>query len=325
MKTLMENICAVLVIIILLPYVFTVLFQGNHIQSGYSQTDGIQEWKQTENSRYIIREDADHEQITIEEYVAGAVAASIPITYERETLKAQAVIVRTHIMLMMDGRESAAEKELSLSYMDVGEMQDVWGYQEFTQNYEKLTEAVKATEGQVLTYADELIYPPFHAVSAGKTRNGNEIAGRQVYPYLLSVDSSMDLESEDFLKIEYYERSELISKLRTYDETIVLNKTAADEINLNYECENHYVKTVQFKDSQVSMTGEQFRDLFDLNSTCFSVEDYEGAFRIVTKGLGHGIGFSEYGANQMARQGSSYETLLQYYYSGVTLKSMNNL
>ena len=324
MKTLMENICAVLMIIILLPYVFTVLFQGNQLKNGIVREHT--EWEsEQENSRGWVVRKGGEDRMAVEEYVTGAVVASIPAFYESETLKAQAVIIRTYILLALQGQDTIQEEELKLTYLDAGELQTIWGYREFTGLYEKLTDAVKATEGQVLVYQGELIYPPFHAVSAGRTRSGNEIAGRQVYPYLVSVDSSMDLESEDFLKIEYYERSELTARLRTLDETIILNGNAAEEIEIEREKDSDYVKNVSFENGRVTMTGEQFRELFGLNSTCFSVEDYEGKFRIVTKGLGHGIGFSEYGANQMARQGSTFKTLLQYYFSGVSLKTMNNL
>lgn len=323
MKTLMENICAVLVIVILLPYVFTVLFQGNHLQSDFTRAGVEQEAGEENGSGWILQGGENGERIALEEYVTGAVAASIPITYESETLKAQAVIIRTHIMLVKGERDTVSEEELKLSYLDVGEMQTIWGYQGFSEQYQKLTAAVEATEGQVLLYGDELIYPPFHAVSAGVTRSGNDIAGKQVYPYLLSVDSSMDLESEDFLKIEYYEKSQFLNQLRTYDKTITLNRTAAEEIEIEREADSNYVKSISFKNSQVTMTGEQYRKLFALNSTCFFIEDYEDDIRIVTKGLGHGIGFSEFGANQMARQGSTYETLLQYYFSGVSLRKIN--
>lgn len=321
MKTLMENICAILIIIILLPYVFTVLFQGNQLESGQLQQESAAVAKQDRQERWILRSvDDTEERLSIEEYVIGVVAAGMPVAYEKETLKAQAVIARTHIMLNMGEKDAVNEEELNQKYMSVGDMQAAWGYQTFTENYKKLEEAVKATEGQVILYQDKLIYPPFHAVSAGRTKNGNEIAGKQIYPYLLSVDSGMDLQSEDYLKILYCERSSFVQKLRLYGEEITFtNENVTEEIEIRCDEDSDYVKSVYFKNGQYTMTGEQFRDLFELNSTCFSIEDYEGNIRIVTKGLGHGIGFSEYGANQMAKQGSTYETLLSHYYSGTKI------
>lgn len=278
----------------------------------------------TAGKRWIVMDEEDAGKIELEEYIPGAVAACTPITYETETLKAQAVILRTHILLMMGERQSITEKELKLNHMNPTEMQTAWGYQEFAEQYEKIKSAVQATYGQVVLYQNELIYPPFHAVSAGKTRNGNEIAGKQVYPYLQSVDSSQDLESEEYLKIEYYERSEFVNLLRTYDETIVLEgESLENAIRIEREDESGYVKNILLNNGQIKISGEEFRNLLELNSTCFYIEDYEGNIRIVTKGLGHGIGFSEYGANQMAKQGSSYDIILQYYYKGTKIGTIN--
>lgn len=314
MKTLVETICAMLVITILLPYVATVLFQGNGVQMDMHEDH--------ESSRWIICGESKPEREELEEYVIGAVAASVPVTYEPEALKAQAIVIRTHILLLMKEKETISEQELKIDYMDIAAMQATWGYQSFAENYEKLRKAVEETRHQVLFYKGELIYPPFHAVSAGRTRNGNAVAGKQVYPYLQSVDSSMDLESEDYLKIEYYNHADFISRLRQLNEKIVMNQMdEKSKPELVRDEDSEYVKELWFHEDDIHISGEQFRELFHLNSTCFYIEEFEENIRIVTKGLGHGIGLSLFGANQMAKQGSSCETILQYYFSGINIHS----
>ena len=55
----------------------------------------------------------------------------------------------------------------------------------------------------------------------------------------------------------------------------------------------------------------------------FSDEEYEGEIRIMTKGLGHGLGLSMYGAVELAKNGKSYQEILKHYYTGVEISQMD--
>lgn len=83
-----------------------------------------------------------------------------------------------------------------------------------------------------------------------------------------------------------------------------------------------YVLTMQLPGQKI--TGEDFKEVFSLNSTCFSVKEVDGQVRIVTKGYGQGYGMSQFGANEMAKDGSSYEQILKYYYDGIEIQRKGN-
>ena len=166
-------------------------------------------------------------------------------------------------------------------------------------------------EKDLSKYQGQEIEAPYFAVSAEKTR-GTEL------PYLKSAESIWDITSEDFLKVEFYDAGELVDTCnQAFPEA---GLTAEDWVNtlvVTEREESGYVKTIQVGNSSVS--GEEFRKAFSLNSACFYIREIDGRVRIVTKGLGHGYGLSIYGANEMAKEGKTYQEILSYYYSGIEI------
>ena len=116
--------------------------------------------------------------------------------------------------------------------------------------------------------------------------------------------------------MEFYDAGELVDTCnQAFPEA---GLTAEDWVNtlvVTEREESGYVKTIQVGNSSVS--GEEFRKAFSLNSACFYIREIDGRVRIVTKGLGHGYGLSIYGANEMAKEGKTYQEILSYYYSGI--------
>lgn len=272
--------------------------------------------ERTCGKQIVLNQAGQTEKMDVEIYIAGVVAATVPIEYTDEALKAQAVIARTHILQTMHEKDVIEANQLNQDYKSMEELQNIWGYAVFQRNYERIKQAVTATYGQVLTYKGKIIYAPFHAVSAGKTRSGNAIAKKNVYPYLQSVDSKKDVESQDFLNIKYFEKSEFIEKLSDREKKLQVSSNAVlSGISILREHPTDYVKHISFEDFDVILNGEEIREMFDLNSACFTMDEFEGKVRFITKGLGHGIGLSQYGANQMAAEQKTYQEILRYYYT----------
>lgn len=276
MKEKIKMILCLCLIIAGLPILMTLVFQGDEI---LLDTDSNE-----------IQHKSSHPDE--EEKVAALVsilARDIPVTYEEEAIRAQAVIVRTNYEYALS-QGKAPETGLS---------------------YQKLENCLIDTEGEVLTYQGQEIEAPYFAVSAEKTR-GTEL------PYLKSAESIWDITSEDFLKVEFYDAGELVDTCnQAFPEA---GLTAEDWVNtlvVTEREESGYVKTIQVGNSSVS--GEEFRKAFSLNSACFYIREIDGRVRIVTKGLGHGYGLSIYGANEMAKEGKTYQEILSYYYSGIEI------
>ncbi len=292
------------------PYIVTLLFQGNAADVDSKRTEELTQ------EDLPLTVDMAGQEIEVEEYLAGIVAREIPLDREPEAVKAQAVIARTELL-------NAAEHEEELpESMSREEMLTLWGQDGFEKNYQRLEEALEATEGEVLTYKKELIQTAFHAVSAGKTRNAEEAFGNSL-PYLESVESDMDIPSRDFLKVIFLEKKELTDKLnQACPDTGITEENVTDLLSVSKRDSSGYALEIQA--GEKTITGEEFRACLDLNSACCYIKEVEGKVRIVTKGLGHGLGLSQYGANVMAEGGSDYQEILQYYYKNVEITKENS-
>lgn len=292
MKEKIKMILCLCLIIAGLPILMTLVFQGDEI---LLDTDS------NEMQHKSSHPDEEEKMAAL----VSILARDIPVTYEEEAIRAQAVIVRTNYEYALS-QGKAPETGLS-----VAEQTKLFGNENYNRYYQKLENCLIDTEGEVLTYQGQEIEAPYFAVSAEKTR-GTEL------PYLKSAESIWDITSEDFLKVEFYDAGELVDTCnQAFPEA---GLTAEDWVNtlvVTEREESGYVKTIQVGNSSVS--GEEFRKAFSLNSGCFYIREIDGRVRIVTKGLGHGYGLSIYGANEMAKEGKTYQEILSYYYSGIEI------
>lgn len=274
---------SIFIILILLPYVAVVFRTGN-----------------------MRGQDQPNSEINLEDYIAGILPGQMQISYQEEALKAQAIIIRTNLLKQSmeyyhtDNLKEAAEaiqeedlKAMGFTYSSPEDLEKLWGYEQWKEYETKLSEAVWATEGQILAIEGRPIELPYHAVSAGKTRNG-KILGEE-YSYLPPVDCPKDVEAADYMDIQFLELS-IFPEIMEKDEAGYVTKLRMGEEVL---------------------TGEEFRSRYSLNSSCFTLDDTEKGIRIVTKGLGHGLGLSMYQANRFAAEGQTYLEILHYFYKNV--------
>lgn len=298
------------VLIVAAPYIITLLFQGNAEDTDSKKTELL-----TQEDLPLTVE-MDGQELEVEEYLAGIVAQQVPLSNQSEAIKAQAVIARTELLRAVEHQEEMPES------MSREEMLTLWGQDGFEKNYQVLEEALEATEGEVLTCEGELIQPAFHAVSSGKTRASEEALGNKL-SYLDSVESDMDIPSHDYLKVIFLEKNEFVEKLnQACPDAGLTVDTVMEQVSVSNRDSSDYALTIQVGDK--SMTGEEFRSCLNLNSSCCYIKEVEEKVRIVTKGLGHGLGLSQYGANAMAEEGSSYRDILQYYYKNIEITKESN-
>ncbi len=301
-----KTFLAVCVLILAAPYIVTLLFQGSETSTEAGKGEPVIEEK------FLSQENSDKNKLDEEEYLAGIVAEEISLDSQPEAIKAQAVIARTLLAGALEREEELPES------MSREEMLSLWGQDGFEQNYRVLESALTATEGEILVWEDAPIQAAFHAVSAGKTRDAKDALGTEI-SYLKSVDSSMDIPSHDYLNVSFMEKKDLADRLNeSFPDAGLTAEGVVSEIVVAKRDAGEYVLEVEA--GKHTMTGEEFRDCLNLNSACFSLKEVEGQVRIVTKGMGHGLGLSQYGANEMAKAGSDYIEILQYYYKDVELK-----
>lgn len=319
----------VLLFMILLPYVCTTFMGGVHSY----------EVKDCDSPIVVIREtEMGTERMPMEEYLVGALAASTEPTYETEALKAQAVVLRTMVYKQHQDRNNKSTDEvhadeLQQAYMTPGRMKEYWGA-DFELYYDRLHTAVQETQGCSIQYADIAVDTPYFLLSAGRTRDGNEAFGSADYPQLQAVESSVDVMAQNYMCRYTYDKSKFMKSLeQVFDEykeisgaqTISENETTEKqgqplriaELTLQRDS-SQYVLTVRIGDR--SVPGEFFRECFRLNSACFTIEEKKAAVEIVTKGIGHGVGMSQHGANEMAKAGADFMTILQHYFTNIQIQ-----
>lgn len=208
------------------------------------------------------------------------------------TLELMAVLYRTECVRDPEGRlESEALTEA------------------YGETYERIFQAVERTQGQVVAIQGEYRELPYHAVSAGSTRKG-EILGEE-FSYVSAVDCPDDLKSDAFLQICYLTNEELAETLGYADPGEEPSETLAGEIVLERDSAEYVINVVY---GEKSWTGENFRSLLHLPSSCFWLEPSEGKVRITVKGSGHGFGISLYTADCMVRDGADYMEIIQKFY-----------
>ena len=219
--------------------------------------------------------------------------------YEPETVKAQAVIARSELY--------RRKKEESLfSILQDKETTTKLQWLEKTEKLQLYGEAVEETKNQVLTWEGQLKIVPYHKVSNGQTRDGAEVFHSSEYEYLQSVDSSQDLAAPDYINSTYISLSQLPRKL------ILKERDSAGYV------------TVLDIDGQY-LDGEDFRLGLHLASADFSVQKMGKAVRFLCKGKGHGLGFSQYGANEMAKAGNSWKEILAAYFPKMEIQNINDV
>ena len=215
--------------------------------------------------------------------------------YELQTIEAQAVIARSNLFRKFSEEES----RLSIFREIEKGIKSRWKWWISDQIYEK---AVENTTGKVLLADGKWTIVPYHEKSAGMTRDGKTVLGNSEYGYLQSVDSSADREAPDYFSSTY------ISERRLPKELKIKERDSAG-----------YVISLQ-ADNKI-LEGETFALGLGLASSAFSIQKTGSRVRFLCRGRGHGLGFSQYGGNELAKAGATWEEILEKYFPEMEITS----
>lgn len=263
-----KRICAILIIIVLLPYIITIFINGKGQE---------------------VQNKSSAEEEALKAHCIGILASEVSSDYEEEMLKVQALLVRTTVYKEVEEKgNSIFEQE---GFGKTGDVDRSW--------YQKLEKIWDETTGEVIMYQDKLALVPFHQVSNGKTRVGAEVLGSEEYPYLKMIECPKDVEAENQMVSKFIHVKG--AKVEKYDSA-------------------GYALIVKAGEETVS--GESFRDTYGLASSCFELQEFQENTRVITKGLGHGLGLSQYTANEMAKEGKTYKEILQFFFEGTEIKEV---
>ncbi len=243
----------------------------------------------------------------LSEFLEGVVSCEMPALFMEEALKSGVIAARTFYLYNHTNNENYIPTSGGQCYITKEELKTKWGnkYEEYLS---KIKKVVKETKNEVIVYNDEVIEAFYFSMSNGYTEDASNVFNISK-PYLVSVSSIYDKDINNNFKEYSVDLSRFKSVLGLEEESIVINNIIRNQSNrilkicVNLKC----------------YTGVEFRKLFGLRSTDFDVNIENDTVSFVTRGYGHGVGMSQYGANEMAKLGYNYKEILKYYYKGTEI------
>lgn len=250
----------------------------------------------------------------LENYVIGVVAAEMPASFSDEALKAQAIASRTYAYYKMKnatGNYDVISDISNQAYITTDQMKEKW-QEDYNLYYEKVKNAVEKTKNEIMTYNGEIIESFYFAMSNGYTENVGAVFQEDL-PYLESVESKWDNESLNNYEVNtQVSTEEFCQKLNISCTNIVINNQIYDNTG----------RTSEIVINSTTFSGTEFRKLLNLRSTDFKIIIDNNIVNIKTKGYGHGVGMSQYGANGMAKEGYDCYEILKYFYKGIKIEKI---
>lgn len=332
---MLKGICCfviyILSVVLFIPVTTVIIFDKIGINEKYTINNNIEENEEnveeeiindiefnTTNNINSKNNNQNFETNELEEYIVGVVAAEMPVSFEEEALKAQAIAARTYAYKRIDNiNEKVNYKEIGQAYNSIEEMKAKWG-SNFDVYYNKIKNAVYETKGMIMTYEDEPIEAVFHSTSAGITEVSENIWGRNL-PYIQSVDSKVDENAPNFIYTTKIENSTIINEISKKFSNIEKNNIIKT-FEIKKRSDAGYVLEVEVCGEIIS--GRDIRTMFNLRSTNFTIKKNNDSIEFTTKGYGHGAGMSQYGANFMAQNGKNYIEILNHYYKDILIKNI---
>lgn len=262
------------------------------------------------------------DNVPLDDYIIGVVASEMPAQYELEALKAQALSARTYIIKhLLNGDQLSAPDGADVTdtvmhqvYKSPAELEKLWGA-DYQWKMERIQEAVQATSDQIITYDGAPITAAFFSTSNGYTENSEDY-WQNPFPYLKSVESPWDHKSPKFhaqktFTIAQFEQA-LGVKVSGNEVGKILTRTTGNRVN-------------QVEVGGKAFSGRDIRELLNLNSSDFTWKRNGNQIVINTKGWGHGVGMSQFGANGMAQEGQSYQEIVSHYYKGTKITEIDGM
>lgn len=250
------------------------------------------------------------QEVELNDYLIGVLAGEMPVSFHEEALKAQAIAARTYALKQTDTGKKEIQSTTAHQVFNTAETRQQKWKTAFAANENKLAQAVKETDNQVLMYEGQLITAMFHSTSIKQTESAENYSGSNI-PYLQAVFSPEQRPAEQVL-FTFKELNQLLKQSfnsKHYQNAKIIRNDSnrVEEIEINGK----------------KWSGRDFREQLNLRSTNFTWKWSTQGVSVTTLGFGHGVGMSQYGADTMAQNGQTAEQILAHYYPGTKLEKMN--
>lgn len=280
------------------------------------------------NTIKLLHTDTDKvEEIQLDEYLYGVVSAEMPASFEEEALKAQAVVARTYTIYKIvnnDGKHGEADicddSGCCQAWISKEDRLEKWDEDKREENWNKIVDAVKSTQGKIITYEGKPINAFFHSNSGGATEAPIDVWGGSGYPYLQSVATAGEDAYSQYSSEATFSKEEFEEKIKEVHSDFEIDFDEKDCIKVEEYTDGNRVKTVKI--GNLELSGVEVRTIFGLRSANFKVTINDNEIKFEVTGYGHGVGMSQTGADSLAKEGQSYEDIIHHYYTDVEIEDM---
>ena len=300
---------------LVLPVALTLIFQRTPVVEDI-QSDTLSPTRPAVDAGQmlmVVNKSGNLQQMAMDEYLVGVVLAEMPANFDSEALKAQSVVARTYTRKRMD----RGKHDTAAVCMDPGCCQGWRSPEDYLSeggrhsSVEKVRRAVADTDGEVLCYDGRLIDATYFSCSGGSTEDAVAVWGQDV-PYLQAVQSPGEEAAPRYSDTVSFSAAELAERLGIENR----DDPAGWFSDITYT-DGGGVETITVRGTV--FTGTQLRAKLALRSTAFSLEVTGKTITITTRGFGHRVGMSQYGAQAMAEAGADFRDILSHYYTGAEL------
>lgn len=338
MKKVIIYIIGFIIIVFILPVIFTSNLKNQEtIAQEENQTKNTEENNTTKTEdmnpyylkyqkiKLLHTNTGEVEELDMNEYLYGVVSAEMPASYEKEALKAQAIVARTYtIYQAMNNSKKHENADICDDYtccqawISKDDRFSKWNENEAESNWQKIVKCVNETTGKIIVYNGEPINAFFHSNSGGITETSLNIWGGIDYPYLKSVETIGEDGYNQYSSEVILTKEELINKMKEKYSDFEIDFNTEECIKILELTSSNRVKTIKIGNKEIA--GTEARSIFGLKSTNFTFQIDGENIKFSVTGYGHGVGMSQTGADSMAKSGANYEEIIKHFYTGVEIQ-----
>ena len=335
MKKVFIYFIAFLFICFILPALLTKFEMSANIETSSNEIQQENESKISEEeyvyNKYgtikLLHADTNEvEEVALDTYLCNVVSAEMPVDFEKEALKAQAIVARTYTIYKInnkkhDNADICDDSTCCQAWVSKEDRLARWADNK-EEKWAKIEECVNETKGKIITYNNQPINAFFHSNSGGKTELPVDVwGGGTNMPYLQVVETSGEDGYTQYNSEVELTNEEILEKLKTKYSDIQIDFNNEEDIKILEYTASGRVKTIKFGNHEIS--GTEARSIFGLRATNFQITKTEGKVKFTVIGYGHGVGMSQTGADSMAKNGSTAEDIIKHFYVGVEIKEVN--
>ena len=337
MKKILVYLLILIFICFSIPIIFTSEFskrtyveeisENNNVKNEDDKNESTYDYKKYKTIKLLHKDSEKVEEVALDEYLYGVVSAEMPASFEKEALKAQAVVARTYTIYKIvnnDGKHKNADicddSTCCQAWISKEDRLSKWKEEERDSNWNKIVEAVNDTQGKIITYEGKPINAFFHSNSGGTTEAPINVWGGSGYPYLQSVSTSGEDAYSQHKSEAEFTKKEFEEKIKELHSDFKIDYKEKDCIKIEEYTEGNRVKTVKI--GNLELSGVEVRNIFELKSANFEITIQDDKIKFQVIGYGHGVGMSQTGADSLAKEGKNYEDIIHHFYTGVEIENM---